>query len=196
MAQAPAGTTDDGAHDVSTIDWAAQLASNDRWLRTVVLARLGEWQAVDEVMQEVSLAAVRQKAPLHDPTKVAPWLYRLAVTQALLYRRKRGRIRKLTDRYADRIRPTEDDSRVADPLDWLLGDERRQMVRTALDKLPGRDAEILLMKYAEDCSYQEIANRLGIGHSAVEARLHRARGRLRTALTPMMADERSRAAIM
>lgn len=80
---------------------------------------------------------------------------------------------------------------MADPLDWLLGDERRQMVRTALDKLPGRDAEILLMKYAEDCSYQEIANRLGIGHSAVEARLHRARGRLRTALTPMMADERA-----
>lgn len=52
--------------------------------------RLGEWQAVDEVMQEVSLAAVRQKAPLHDPTKVAPWLYRLAVTQALLYRANEG----------------------------------------------------------------------------------------------------------
>jgi len=28
-------------------------------------------QAVDEVMQEVSLAAVRQQAPLNDPEKVA-----------------------------------------------------------------------------------------------------------------------------
>jgi DNA-directed RNA polymerase specialized sigma24 family protein len=47
------------------------------------------------------------------------------------------------------------------------------------------------MKYAEDCSYHEIAERLGIGHSAVEARLHRARSRLRSALAPMFADSRS-----
>ena len=189
MAKAPPPTASDAA-SVQAIDWAAELAQHDRWLRTVVLARLGEWQAVDEVMQEVSLAAVKQAAPLHDPTKVAPWLYRLAVTQSLLYRRKRGRIRKLTDRFAERERPTEDDSRTVDPLDWLLGDVRRQIVRTALERLPGRDAEILLMKYAEDCNYHEIAARLGIGHSAVEARLHRARARLRTALAPEFAPER------
>ena len=40
------------------------------WLRTVVLARLGEPQAVDEVMQEVALAAVEQRSPLSDPEKV------------------------------------------------------------------------------------------------------------------------------
>ena len=45
------------------------------------MRELGEPQAVDEVMQEVSLAAVRQKAPINDPSKVAAWLYRLAVTQ-------------------------------------------------------------------------------------------------------------------
>ena len=38
-------------------------------------------------MQDLSLAAVRQHAPLTDPEKVAPWLYRLAVRQTLLYRR-------------------------------------------------------------------------------------------------------------
>ena len=87
------------------IDWQAALAEHDRWLRTIVYVRVGEPQAVDEVMQEVSLAAVRQHAPLEDPAKVAPWLYRLAVTQSLLYRRKQGRRRKLTDRYAKRFRP-------------------------------------------------------------------------------------------
>ena len=35
------------------IDWQAALAQHDRWLRTVVLARVREPQAVDEVMQEV-----------------------------------------------------------------------------------------------------------------------------------------------
>ncbi|MEX0714029.1 MAG: sigma-70 family RNA polymerase sigma factor [Pirellulales bacterium] len=167
------------------IDWRAALARHDRWLRTVVLARLGEPQAVDEVMQEVSLAAVEQRSPLADPAKVAPWLYRLAVTQALLYRRRLGRWRKLTDGYARRVRPSEADSRTNDPLDWLLADERRTLVRTALGRLARRDAEILLLKYTEDWSYHQIADHLGIGHSAVEARLYKARKRLRCALAAM-----------
>src|SRR5436309_15898738 len=98
----------------TAVDWSATLAQHDRWLRTVVLARVGEPQAVDEVMQEVSLAAVRSRSPLQDPAKVAPWLYRLAVTQSLLYRRKQGRRRKKIDRYAERFRPTEEDVRTAD----------------------------------------------------------------------------------
>jgi RNA polymerase sigma-70 factor (ECF subfamily) len=163
------------------IDWRTALVEHDRWLRTVVLARLGERQAVDEVMQEIALAAVAQKAPIDDPTKVAPWLYRLAVLQTLLYRRKTGRGRKLVDRYAERVRPSVADD-VGDPLAWLLADEQRRLVRDALAKLPPRDAEILLLKYSENWSYREIAARLGIGESAVEARLHRARAKLRASL--------------
>ena len=181
-----------GPASAAAIDWASTLAQHDRWLRTVVLARLGERQAVDEVMQEVCLAAVQQKAPLNDPTKVAPWLYRLAVLQSLLYRRQRGRSRKLTDRYAERVRPREEDSRAPDALDWLLADERKKLVRTALEKLPSRDGEILLLKYGEDWSYQQIADHLGVSHSAAEARLHRARQRLRNELAALNVTEDSR----
>jgi RNA polymerase sigma factor (sigma-70 family) len=169
----------------ASIDWPSVLAKHERWLRTVVCARLGEPQAVDEVMQEVSLAAVRQHAPLSDPEKVAPWLYRLAVRQTLLYRRKQGRRRKMIDRYAERVRPSEADNRQADPLSWLLAEERGMQVRAAMSRLPKRDAEILMLKYNEDWSYQAIAEHLGISHSAVEARLHRARGRLRAQLAAL-----------
>jgi RNA polymerase sigma factor (sigma-70 family) len=167
------------------IDWHAALAEHDRWLRTVIYARVGEAQAVEEVLQEVSLAAVRQRSPLSDPGKVAPWLYRLAVTQSLLYRRKQGRRRKLTDKYARRNRPTEEDNREPDPLLWLLAEERRRLIRSALRRLPERDAEILLLKYTEDWSYRELAEHLGISQSAVQARLHRARARMRTELTAL-----------
>lgn len=167
------------------IDWHAALAEHGRWLRTVIHARVGEAQAVEEVLQEVSLAAVRQRSPLSDPDKVAPWLYRLAVVQSLLYRRKQGRRRKLTDKYARRNRPTEDDNREPDPLSWLLAEERRGLIRTALERLPKRDAEILLLKYTEDWSYRELADHLGISQAAVQARLHRARARMRTELTAL-----------
>jgi len=63
-----------------------------------------------------------------------------------------------------------------------MADERRRMVRVALEKLPPRDAEILMLKYTENWNYHQIARQLGISHSAVEARLHRARQRLRVEL--------------
>jgi RNA polymerase sigma factor (sigma-70 family) len=178
-------------HGASRIDWAAALAEHGHWLRTVIGARVGEPQAVEEVMQEVSLAAVRQKAPLSDPAKTAPWLYRLAVRQSLLYRRKQGRRRKLIDRYAQRLRPVESDSRQFDPLEWLLAEERRDQIRAAMKRLPARDAEILMLKYTQDWSYHALAEHLGVSHSAVETRLHRARQRLRdelAALAPAAVD--------
>jgi len=167
---------------VPRIDWQQTLATHDRWLRTVVLARVGESAAVDEVMQEVALAAVRQQAPLADAAKVAPWLYRLAVTQSLVYRRRQGRHRKLTARYAERLPPSEHDDRLRDPLEWLLADEQQQLVRRAIRRLPHREAEILLLKYTENWSYEQLAQHLGASESAIESRLHRARARLRREL--------------
>ena len=42
-----------------------------------------------------------------------------------------------------------------------------------------------MLKYNEDWSYHALAEHLGISHSAVEARLHRARQRLRTELAAL-----------
>lgn len=178
-----------GAAPTTGFDWQTVLAEHERWLRTIVYARLREPQAVDEVLQEVSLAAVRQAAPLTDPTKVAPWLYRLAIRQSLLYRRRCGRYRKLTNQFAQRCRPEERDERSPDPLAWLLAEERRAMVRRALDRLPRRDAEILLLKYTENWSYHRLSQQLGASQSAIEARLHRARARLRQELVALEVQE-------
>ena len=181
-----------GATGARAIDWPTMLAQHDRWLRTVVFARLGSGEGVDEVLQEVALAAVRQKAPLADASKAAPWLYRLAVLQSLLYRRRRGRQRKLLDRFVLRREPSEHDTGSADPLAWLLADERRRQVRAAVKRLLPRDAEILLLKYTEDWSYKQLAERLGVSHAAVETRLHRARARLRQELMEMDVVEAGR----
>lgn len=185
MTTSPSSDSTGARTGAQSLDWPALLAEHDRWLRTVVYARLGSSEGVDEVLQEVSLAAVRQKAPLADPTKAAPWLYRLAVLQSLLYRRRHGRQRKLIDRFVQRRQPTELDCESSDPLVWLLADERRRMVRDAMARLLPRDAEILLLKYTQDWNYNQLAVRLGISHAAVETRLHRARARLRNELTAM-----------
>jgi RNA polymerase sigma factor (sigma-70 family) len=168
---------------MSLSSWQSALAEHDRWLRTVVLARVGEAGAVDEVMQEVALAAIRQSAPMPEQSRVGAWLYRVALTQSLLYRRKQGRLRKLTARYAEQEPPSERDTRALDPLEWILADERQTLVREMLDRLPRREVEVLLLKYSENWSYEQMAQHLGTTESAIESRLHRARTRLRRALS-------------
>ncbi len=176
MTNRATGTDDEN----SPIDWAAALSEHGAWLRVVILGRVGDRHSAEEVMQDVAMAAVAQKSPLIDRAKLGPWLHRLAVRQSLMYRRGRGRRRDLLARHAGR---TDDRTPEADPLDWLVRDERSRLIREALERMPRRDAEILRLKYLDDWTYRDLADRLGLTPSAVEARLHRARARLRAELS-------------
>ena len=176
-----------GRQNFQKIDWAAELSRHDRWLRDVVWVRVREPQAVEEVLQEVSLAAIEQRAPLTDPASVAPWLYRLAIRHSLMYRRRAGRQRRMMKTYAEQL--TSSNGRVQDPLAWLLQSERGDLIRKAIESLPRRDAEILLLKYGQKWSYRDLGQHLRISESAITARLHRARKRLRRELTHLSAIE-------
>lgn len=162
------------------IDWTAELERHQAWLRSVVVARVWQQEAVEEVMQDIALAAVSSQAPPRKPERVGPWLYKIAVRHALLYRRRQGRQRKLIESYAAQRNTAHFPD--ADPLDWLLHRERQALVRNALDCLHRRDREMLLLKYTQNWSYRQIAQALGVSLSTVESRLHRARQRLRNEL--------------
>jgi RNA polymerase sigma factor (sigma-70 family) len=163
------------------IDWGRCLAEHADWLRHVIRARTGEPQAVEEVWQQVSLAAVQQQAPLSDPAKVAPWLHRLAVVLSARYRRQQGRGRRAFSAVA--AQSAMPDAKADSPLAWLLARERHELTRQAVSRLAPRDAEILLLKYGQRWSYRQIARRLGISEKAVDARMQRAREKLRHELT-------------
>jgi len=156
------------------------VVAHDRWLRTALSTRLSGRDEIDEVMQETYAAAAEGLKSLRKVDAAGPWLYQIAIRQALMFRRRMGRNRKMIEsakqEYVDQ---TSGDS---NPLQWLLAEERNQLVRRSMQHLPRRDAEILLLKYTENWSYQQIGTHLGISESAVEARLHRARQRLRKQL--------------
>lgn len=173
--------------DASQVDWQQELPTHRRWLTTVLRARGVEPHALDEVLQEVQTAAVQNGARLRQREKVAPWLYRVAVTCALQYRRRLGRQKRLLERYGERVLPNKETFE-RDPLDWLLADEQQQLVRQAIESLPNRDAELLLLKYTEDWSYRQLAEHLNVSTSAIEARLHRAREKMRRALARLAPD--------
>lgn len=194
----------------NAIDWPLMLETHRPWLTRVLRCRIGDDHAVDDAMQEIALAVVRQIAPLggngqpkrsepasvqdalngssspvvfaagipQDPEKVAPWLYRIAVRQAVNYHRKSNR--KSNAKPAPEIEVT---SNCRQPLDWLLAEEEKKSFDNALSKLSPAQKEILTLKYAEKWSYQQLADHLGIPVRAVEYRLLQARTELRKYLT-------------
>lgn len=158
------------------------LPEHQQWLRTTLFARLGSADEVEEVMQEVAVAAANQSAKCEPVERVAPWLYRVALRQMFLFRRKAGRRKKLIANVAQSAGTATSTSRSREPLEWLISLERQCEVRTAMSCMSERDRQLLLLKYVDGFSYLEIAERMGVTASSVQSRLHRARALLRAQL--------------
>ncbi len=168
------------------------MPAHDTWLRTALFSRLGNQHEVEEVMQEVAVAAASRSAKFVAVEKTGPWLYRVAIRQMLLFRRKAGRQRKLIRGVAELQGRGECDSRAHSPLEFLLNAERQQAVRHALGKMAERDRQLLLMKYVEGLSYNQIAECLGVSPSVIQSRLHRARAILRERLVRVVGNSELR----
>ena len=182
--------TDSNAH---AIDWTAALEQHRPWLQKVLRCRIGDRHEVDDLFQEIALAVFRQSDPTasgngslksngvpEDPDKVAPWLYRLAVRQAVNFHRRSNR--------KSEAKPTAEldpFSSVPQPLDWMLAQEQQANLETALAQLRPADREILTLKYTENWSYDQMARHLGVPVRTIEYRLLIARKRLRQQLTQL-----------
>ena len=122
---------------------------------------------------------------LADRSCVFHWLecrHLLQETRVYASRRKAGRRRKLIQGVAQAKQPTEEDAAARSPLEFLMVEERREELRRAMVTLTERDRQLLMLKYVDGLSYGEIAQRVGVTASAVQSRLHRARGLLRKRL--------------
>lgn len=72
------------------------------------------------------------------------------------------------------------------PLDQLLGRELCEVVQSAVDGLPARQREVLVLAEYEELPLAEVAAIVGADLGSVKARLHRARANLRIALAPYL----------
>jgi RNA polymerase sigma factor (sigma-70 family) len=163
---------------------------NESWLRTVVRSRVPEPEEVEDIMQNIALALVRQKDTLAEINRLGSWLYQVAVRQVLMYRRTRGRRRRFEEGLVKRATTGAVDAvHTVGPVDRVLAAEQQQSVRVAMDRLNELDRQILWLKYSENWTYQELSEHLGVGEDTVEYRLSKARKRLRGLLSKSVASD-------
>jgi RNA polymerase sigma factor (sigma-70 family) len=144
-----------------------------------VYARLGPDMAED-VTAETFLAAFQCRGSYDGAWSDArPWLYGIAMRQVSRHRRVEARrLRLLQSAPADG--PAEDHSdRTAER---VTAQRLRPRLAAALAALPRQDRQLLLLVAWAELSYAEAAAALGTTTSAVKARLHRIRVRMRQEL--------------
>lgn len=167
--------------DSISLDWARLLEEHRRWLATVIRSRLANPIAIEEVLQEVALAILKQPNKPVDREKVPAFLYRIAVRKVVNHHRVHGRQKRLLDGYV-RQRPSDAGLDNTSPGSWLLREEQSQSFQNALQTIPSKDRELLMLKYTEGWGYRELATHLGVSIKTIEYRLLRARQALRNAL--------------
>jgi len=79
-----------------------------------------------------------------------------------------------------------------DPATLLLQKGDRQLIRRALEELPPKFREILVLRELEGLSYREIAEVAGVPIGTVMSSLARGRGRLRQSVTNLLNEDSSR----
>jgi RNA polymerase sigma-70 factor (sigma-E family) len=135
-----------------------------RMVRVAVLL-LGDQPSAEDVVQEAFIALYRGLPRLRDRSKAVPYL-RVAVVngaRSVLRGRKRAALRRVP--YEPPVWSAESAA--------MVGEERRELL-VAVAMLPGRQREVLALRYYLDLNDNEIATALGISRGTVSSTISRA----------------------
>jgi RNA polymerase sigma-70 factor (ECF subfamily) len=131
----------------------------------------------DDVQQEVWLAVFKGIAALTNPAAFRTWLFRTTRHRAIDFLGARKRERELIDDAAvDDVAAGDehDDASTVDVGEITLA--------AAFAAIPTPQREVLLLRYRDDLTYEEIATVVGCPIGTVRTRLHHAKRRLRQLL--------------
>jgi RNA polymerase sigma-70 factor (ECF subfamily) len=166
----------------------ARILGGDRELYAVLVRRyeaklyrhalgmLQDRDAATDLVQDSFVKAYASLSTCHDPARFGGWIFRILrnrCTDYLKEHRRRDVSLESDDRFAsERYHPLRDLERA----------ELRGAVEQALAALPEPQREAFLLKHVEGLSYEEMAEMLGAGVSALKMRVARAREALRATL--------------
>lgn len=150
---------------------------------------LGDGDLADDVFQNTFLQVFTKIRHYALGRPVRPWLYTIATNQAIDALRRAGRHQAVSlDLEREEARGADMpqllgflESRGPSPLDHVQGEERRQLVRAGVERLPEFLRQVVILAYYQGLPYKEIADIMGIPVGTVKSRLHAALMRLHDA---------------
>lgn len=150
---------------------------NPRIYRYSFVLAYGDESLAIEIVQATYIKIFKHIRPLSDETALWNWIAKAARNAATDLGRTGGRYQRLLGRFKDWLLPVHTQKH---PLDADANPETLlEILDHALVQLEKEELELLQARYFDGDSLEDIANRLGLTHRAVEGRLARLRKKLK-----------------
>ena len=150
---------------------------------------LGDASLAADAVQEAFLTVYRKAGRFEARAQFTSWLYRVVLNQSIDLRRRERRHRSVRPQEAPQ-RPGSGDpdpalepaSSTVTPEDEAERAERAEIVREAISHLSPKLAAVVILRYPQGLSYEEIGEILDVPPGTVRSRLNRAHAALRELL--------------
>jgi RNA polymerase sigma-70 factor, ECF subfamily len=180
MISTAALATDAKGQAVSNLDFTEVLRANESMVFSLAYHFLRDRGAAEEVAQDVFLRLYRNLDELDSPQHVVFWLRKVTSRRCIDFVRKRSS--QFTVALADTSEPSVPEHR-GDP---LLNRRLRQLIAA----LPEKPRMVMVLRYQEDLTPEEISDVLEMPVRTVKSHLHRSLAILREKIERSMGDIR------
>ncbi|MBN2098921.1 MAG: RNA polymerase sigma factor [Dehalococcoidia bacterium] len=138
----------------------------------------------EDIVQETFLAALKSAKSFRGRSSAYTWLCSIAYHKVADHYRRQSRERKrmVSGVDVDTVDVSENPGGQPQPDSLIESAETRQVVSEALSKLPWDYRQVLILKYVEELSVQEISQIMDRSPKSIEGLLTRSRKALQTQL--------------
>jgi RNA polymerase sigma-70 factor (ECF subfamily) len=138
----------------------------------------------EDIVQETFLAALKSAKSFKGRSSAYTWLCSIAYHKVADHYRRQSRERKrmVSGVDVDTVDVSDNPGRQPQPDSLIESAETRQVVNEALAKLPWDYRQVLILKYVEELSVQEISQIMDRSPKSIEGLLTRSRKALQTQL--------------
>lgn len=141
-------------------------------IRRLFAQRLGGTTDADDLLQETFIKVYINLHRYNPDYTFGQWVYTIARNTFVDYVRRRQDDLPIDERYATPV------SSAPTPEESVINLQQRTQIEHYLDRLPAGYRQLIVMRFFDEYSYEEIAAKLGLPLGTVKTRIHRARERM------------------
>ena len=169
--------------------FAALVDEHQRYVYNLALRVVRDENEALDLTQETFVRAWTALPNFRGQSQFRTWLYRIATN--LCYNRLPGLRRSLND-LGDDVLPdvSESGDSGSNPLRAIESNEIRSQLHQAIDKLDPNYKILIVLRYHDELSYEDIASLLNLPLGTVKTGLFRAKEKLRLALQGLAPEEK------
>ena len=145
---------------------------------------LGRREDAEDVAQETFVRAARGLHGFRNESRLASWLYRIALNAARDFRRQTQKHHSIVSAYADAARRDTRDAHCR-----CEAADTSSRIRAALTNLQYKEREAIVLTVYEGLSHAEAARLVGCAEATISWRVFMARRTLRKSLSKELDDE-------